>query len=414
MTAVSESSSTGKASLKSSTANEDLTADEESTTTATTVLIAGEELTFLTKLMSFNGISVLIQWLAWTCLSLTSRAIKNLEHEIAFPTQSAMENFRQRIPFQFAPGLLQTLQSPSPPTISYFKTLSLHLEKLWVVYLLVLEHEDQARRPRIYIGSATEAIYGIRKRMSQYEKRIQTGAANSAIPHYVETSLQEGYNITHKCLLCWAALPMASDVFQLRCLFLILESVFALCFWAMRSRTKDYFMPALCPWPRESFTYDGCCNHFSINEGIGARHEDATPEEINRLAAERKAASVARREANRVPGAKALTTKACAEKHLENQDFKCDVCIQTFDCDAKLSTHLLTPLHLKKVQEKATGVRKVLKGSGGSQRAVANKTYWCEPCQHAACSAHRLETHLNGKPHAKKLRVLAAATTASS
>jgi hypothetical protein len=90
--------------------------------------------------------------------------------------------------------------------------------------------------------------------MFPYDKRIQTGAANSAIPHYVETSLQEGYNITHKCLLYWAALPMASDVFQLRCLFLILEYVFALCFWAMGSRTKDYFMPALCPWPRESFT----------------------------------------------------------------------------------------------------------------------------------------------------------------
>lgn len=173
-------------------------------------------------------------------------------------------------------------------------------------------------------------------------------------------------------------------------------------------------MPALCPWPRESFTYDGCCSHLSINEQIGAHHEDATPEEINRLAAERKAASVARREANRVPGAKALTTKACAEKHLEEQNFKCDVCIQTFDCDAKLSSHLLTPLHLKKVQEKATGVRKVLKGSGGSQRAVANKTHWCEPCQHAACSAKRLETNLNGKAHAKKLRVLAAAAAAAT
>jgi hypothetical protein len=74
-----------------------------------------------------------------------------------------MENFRQRIPFQFALGLLQTLQSPIPPTISYFKPLSLRLEKLWAVYLLVLEHEDPARRPRICIGSGTEAVYSIRK-----------------------------------------------------------------------------------------------------------------------------------------------------------------------------------------------------------------------------------------------------------
>ena len=100
--------------------------------------------------------------------------------------------------------------------MSYFKTFSLHLGKLWAVYLLVLEHEDPARRPRIYIGSGTETTYGIRKRMSQYDKRTQTGVTNSAIPQYVETSLREGYDITHKCLLCWAALPMASDVFQLR------------------------------------------------------------------------------------------------------------------------------------------------------------------------------------------------------
>jgi hypothetical protein len=230
-----------------------------------------------------DDISVFFLLLAWACLSLTNRALKNLELESTFPMQSAMANLMQRIPLEFAPGLLQILRSPTPPTISYFKTLSLRLEKLWAVYLLVLEHEDPARLPRIYIGSGTEVEYGIRRGMGVYDRRIQTGAADSAIPQYVETSLKEGDAITHKCLLCWTALPMASDVFELRCLFLILESVFALCFWAMKSRTKDYFMPALCPLPRESFTYDGCCNHFSINEKIGAHREDATPEEINCL-----------------------------------------------------------------------------------------------------------------------------------
>ena len=56
----------------------------------------------------------------------------------------------------------------------------------------------------------------------------------------------------------------------------------------MKSREKDYHMPALCPWPRNSFTYDGCCTHLSINEQILGRNEDATPEEICRVAAENK------------------------------------------------------------------------------------------------------------------------------
>ena len=298
-----------------------------------------EELTLRVKLLSFNDISVLSRWVAWTCSSLSDRGLKDLEHRITCSTQSATENLIQRIPFQFAPGLLQKLQAPKPPTISYFKTLPLHFEKLWAVYLLVLEHKDPARHSRIYIGTGTAAAYGIRSRMFTYDKRTPPEATDSAIPQFVETSLQAGYNIAHKCLLCWAALPMASDVFQLRSLFLILESVFALCFWAMRSRTKDYAMPPLCPWPRESFTYDGCCNHFSINEQIGIRHPDATSQEINCFAAERKAASVARREASRVPGARALTTKAWSRKNSAEQNFKCNVCVQTFDCGPR---HQLT------------------------------------------------------------------------
>jgi hypothetical protein len=178
----------------------------------------------------------------------------------------------------------------------------------------------------------------------------------------------------------------------------------------MKSRKRDYFMPALCPWPRESFTYDGCCNHFSINEQIGAHREDAAPEEVNRLAAERKLASTARREANRKPGAKALTTKAGREKNLAEQKFRCDVCDQTFPYKATLLNHLLLPRHIKKAQEKANGVVKPLKGKGGHQRAVANKTHWCEPCKHAAGSAKRLQDHLKGRPHAKKLRILASSS----
>lgn len=82
---------------------------------------------------------MLVLWLAWLCVSTTNRALKNLEFDLFFPTESAIEKILEISPFEFAPRLLQTLQSPTPPTTAYYKTLPLHLFKLWAVYLLVLE-----------------------------------------------------------------------------------------------------------------------------------------------------------------------------------------------------------------------------------------------------------------------------------
>ena len=47
-------------------------------------------------------------------------------------------------------------------------------------------------------------------------------------------------------------------------------------------------MPHLCPWPRNSLTYDGCCSHVSIKEPVVGQNEEATSEEINHLVVEKK------------------------------------------------------------------------------------------------------------------------------
>ena len=68
-------------------------------------------------------------------------------------------------------------QSPTAPTIAYFKGLPLHLDKLWAVYLLVLEKAGQ--RPRIYIGSGTASETGVKTRVrggiSQRERGTSVG-----------------------------------------------------------------------------------------------------------------------------------------------------------------------------------------------------------------------------------------------
>ncbi|KAK0109416.1 DEAD-box ATP-dependent RNA helicase [Cadophora gregata] len=370
---------------------------------------------YLAKLTSFDDISALLLWLAWTFLSVTSRAMFNIEHEVAFPARGAMESFWKRLPLQFASGLLPALQSSSPPTINYFKSLSLSPEKKWAIYLLVLEHEDSGRRPRVYVGSGTSVQMGVKSRLNKYDRREQNGTTGSdnPMPRWVEKSMLEGYKITHKCLLCWTGLPKASDVFHLRSLFLILETVFAFLFAAMVNRDKSYGMADFCPWSRESFTYDGLCGHSAMTEQLGIHHPDATPDEINRCAAERTAASVARREASRAPGSKATNQVNYINSHLGAADYRCEPCNQTFGAKANYDNHMKTDRHARKVEE-ASGVPKVYKGRGGAQNARMNKTFWCEDCQRPCDSQKRLESHLAGKPHLKQLRVLALAAAKAS
>lgn len=347
-----------------------------------------------------EDISVFMLWLTWACLSLTHRALKNLVLDTVFPTEREMEKIMQLSPLEYAPGLLHIFRSLTAPTISYFKTLPLHLDKLWAVYLLVLE--KNGHRPRIYIGSGTSSEAGVRSRMFSYDNRSRT------IPSYVETSLKEGFAITHKCLLAWTPLPLASERYALRCFFLVLECAFTLCFWAMKSRTKDYCMPALCPWPLDSFTYDGCCTHFSINEHLIGRAENATREEINRVDSERKRVKSRQYIANKGPGVHAANTKAYGEKALEEQIYKCTVCDLTFRSHARLLEHQKAPLHIRKA---SGNFNPRTAGRGGSQIAVKNKKHWCETCKHAASTAARLEIHLKGPRHAKKLRVLASSSS---
>ena len=107
-----------------------------------------------------DDIAVLILWLSWFCLSTTNRALKNLQLDYVFPDENAMKKIMAMSPISFGPGLLETLQSATPPTIGYFKTLpltlSLPLSQLWAIYLVVLEKDRE--RARVYIGSGTSTL----------------------------------------------------------------------------------------------------------------------------------------------------------------------------------------------------------------------------------------------------------------
>ncbi len=102
----------------------------------------------------------------------------------------------------------------------------------------------------------------------------------------------------------------------------------------MKSRTKDYYVPALCLWPRDSLAYDGCCTHSSINEGIVGHAENDTPEEINCVDTKRKRVKSRQYIANKGPEVHAARSKVYREKALEEQRFKWSVCDLSFRCNA--------------------------------------------------------------------------------
>jgi hypothetical protein len=134
-----------------------------------------------------------------------------------------------------------------------------------------------------------------------------------------------------------------------------------------------------------------------------------TPEEIEALEADRL--EVKRRydrewKAALGPGVHAAQSKESRDEALKDQRYKCTVCDLTFPNNAKLLAHQDLPIHIRK----AAGLPKPLNGRGGSQNAISKKKHWCELYQHAAASAARLEIHLKGPRHAKKLRDLASSS----
>lgn len=98
-----------------------------------------------------NCILTFMVWLTWASLSLTPAAMKNPCWAITFPVLAVMETLMRAAGFSFAPGLLEVMQSATPPTIAYFKTLPTQVIQAFGIYLLVLK--KLACRPKIYVGT---------------------------------------------------------------------------------------------------------------------------------------------------------------------------------------------------------------------------------------------------------------------
>jgi hypothetical protein len=85
----------------------------------------------------------------------------------------------------------------------------------WGVYAVVLE--KAGCRPILYIGSGTNSSFGVGARFQHYDE-------GGHLPQYVSKALFDGFEITHKGLLCWIPMPIPAAVPSWRLLVCALEA----------------------------------------------------------------------------------------------------------------------------------------------------------------------------------------------
>ena len=200
--------------------------------------------------------------------------MKNTLYGQKIPTQLVLDQLLSSAALIFAPGLLEVLQAATPPAVSFFKSLPGSYDSHWGVYVVVLE--KYGSRSRIYVGSAT-GEYGLRSRFKCYDKK-------QVLPKKVEDSLNEGFKIVHRGILCSTPRPTAALRPTFRMLILALESTFTFLFWAISSKTRFKIGQSVCPWDVSTFEYDGTCTHSALVEKSFGDH-DLTSDQLEAQAA---------------------------------------------------------------------------------------------------------------------------------
>jgi len=226
-----------------------------------------------------DGVQIIIQ-LCWNLLVLTPACLKNPVLAVLLPTSFVLVNILSNC-LTLAPGVLDAVQSPVPPTVAFFRNLPTKCYKLWAVYAITLA--KSGCRSKIYIGVGTNSENGVSDRLVTYE------TLDDVLPKYVAKAVDDGYRVVHRGLLCWAPMPNDINRIPLRAAFLLLEGFFSLYFWAMRSRISDYGMPRFCPWTLDDFEYDGLCSHVCLYEKIQGEQAGLTTDQMVQLEVERAA-----------------------------------------------------------------------------------------------------------------------------
>ncbi|PIA93668.1 hypothetical protein CB0940_03846 [Cercospora beticola] len=304
-------------------------------------------------------------------LTGTDMAHKNPLFDHYFTSLDSVQAAAQTTGMTFAPGLYELLVGPNLPTVDFFKTLPTNedfLKDIWSCYLLVLY--KPGRRFRVYIGSATSFEQGARQRMQQYDNFL-------LLPRYVAASLDAGFVIIHKGMLCWIPRPIFILVPLYRLFIIGFEAVFSYVFWAFKRRGRDFGLSHICPWDRHSLEYNGLCSHSALDEGIRGDF-DLTQEELEALGETR--------EAKRIK-LKAENATNWHHKQMEtNYSDYMDASVRRVQKSRKLNPKMHADTQRARIK-----------------RDIAAKKYWCDDCSIAFQSKQVYDDHMVSDKHERML-----------
>jgi len=328
----------------------------------------------------------------WQLLQDTPEKLLNPKYHKVFPSLDAVQTLMTQAGVQFAPDLLATVQSSTPPKVSFFEGLPSMASggTDYGDYELVLKKLGYP--DIVYNGSATAKKQGMAKRSGNYEKKEN-------LPKHVEEALDQGYRITSKGLFCWAPRPKTGMMFRTRALFKALEAVFSLVFWTLKLRDTDYGMPDLCPWLIDDIDYEGACSHVCSTEGIQGEEDDLSPAERVQWhldADARRKAMQKISDARQDPEKRRRRAQRTAAKALALKRFKCHPCNQIFPAAGKQREHDLTTKHKDKVNGVTRKPAKDPYDTAWRAKNIASKKYFCRPCDKAFDSQSKLDRHLGG------------------
>lgn len=334
-------------------------------------------------------IEVLVH-VAWTAIDGHDWINPRFHH--ALPSMEVLLGVLLSAGLVFCPGLLDVLQSATPPPISWFETLSTTIPTgVWAVYVLVLRKDGY--RPRIYVGSACATKRGARARMGEYDSLNRT-----LLPKYVRAFVDDGYDITRKVLLCYCPIPSPVYIPIVRHAMVAIEAAFGCIFSAMYNPNKRYGFGELYPWPRSvhSFEYDGLCSHNPLLDPVEG-DLDLTKEDLQAIATATRAKDVAymleygrnlranpteayratqsRNNIKQKPATKARQRAAVAAKK-----YYCGTCKVSCRDNASLVRHNRTPRHFKKLE-------------------MGDRDYECEVCDRSFRYKSDYTAHLASKTH---------------
>lgn len=331
---------------------------------------------------------------AWNCLEKTPKTRKRVEFGFQFGSYDALKSAAADASLQFAPGMLDVVQSPEPPTIEYFKNLPTASVSRWAVYGFVLEKSGS--RPLLYFGSGTNTEGGVNARFAQYARGYR-------IPVLMQEALDDGYKITHRGLVCWASLPTARIVPVTRVLFYLLEASLSYMFWAMHASARDSDRKDFCLWEPVTLEYGGLCSHSALTDAINAdfhlsdeqleaKEQDRKDKryangmswyhkqlDTNYVEFRAKTAAANVRFAVNHPGLRTQQAAAKSEKALQDETHHCDDCGRSFPTKFGLDEHLASDRH-----------KNVVSG---------NYAWFCDDCRTPISLPKLINRHKQTKTH---------------